>query len=489
MPTKPSTTVKLGASFVKSSASTDKSGVPLVVKTTTASVAELAKDTSQSAPLTDKKSKSITSLRGFKDVLPDEQGYWDKIESVVKSVASAYGFGKIRLPIAESTPLFERGVGKETDIVGKEMFTFLDQGNTRMTLRPEGTAPAVRAYIEHGMLNQPQPVKLWYLEQFFRHERPQAGRYRQFWQAGFEVIGSNDPVLDAQLIVLGVGIFKQLGIEVSTQLNSIGMPAERRQYITDLTKYFKSHSKKLGELDLKRLAKNPLRILDSKEPAVVELKKDAPNIISYLDPESKAHFMKVIEYLDAAEIQYNLDSSLVRGLDYYTRTVFEFMVPNPIEGESPITLGGGGRYDGLVELLGGRANTPGVGLAIGIERLILAVKQAKSIPASELEQPVDVFFCQLGEAARRQGLKIFEKLRASGLNLGEAFSKGSLKAQLETADKLRSPFALILGQKEVLDGTIILRDMDAGAQEILDVEKIQSVVIKRLHDLKTKSAK
>lgn len=434
-------------------------------------------------PKTAKKSKTLETLRGFRDILPDEQAAWEKIEDVARNLTHSYGFGRIRLPALEATSVFERGVGKDTDIVEKEMFTFVDQGGVKMTLRPEGTAQVARAYIEHGMLNQQQPVKLWYMEQFFRHERPQAGRYRQFWQLGLEAVGSDDPVLDAQVILMTYSFCKDLGVDTIVNINSLGTPAIRKAYISELTKYFKSHAKKLGETDLKRLQRNPLRLLDSKEEGMEELKAGAPQLIEYLDDENKQHFMKVLEYLDEAEVPYTLNPFLVRGLDYYTKTVFELVSTNPIgENGSQLALGGGGRYDGLIPLLGGREATGAIGAALGLERIMLAMKAAGSMPDNK--RTVDVFFCQLGEAARRKGLKIFEKFRQAGVDVGEAFAKGNLKAQLEIADKMKASVAIILGQKEVLDGTIIIRDMEAGAQEIVDVEKVVSIVAKRIQDEK-----
>lgn len=448
-------------------------------------IAMPVKPKAESAGKPAKKSKTLETLRGFRDILPDEQAAWEKVEDAARNLTHAYGFGRVRLPALEATALFERGVGKETDIVEKEMFTFVDQGGVKMTLRPEGTAAIARAYIEHGMLNQPQPVKLWYLEQFFRHERPQAGRYRQFWQLGLEAIGSDDAVLDAQIILMSYNFCKDLGVETTVNINSLGTPAIRKAYISDLTKYFKGHAKKLGETDLKRLQRNPLRLLDSKEEGMEELKAGAPQLIEYLDDENKQHFMKVLEYLDEAEVPYMLNPFLVRGLDYYTKTVFELTSANPIgENGSHLALGGGGRYDGLIPLFGGREATGAVGAGIGIERVLLAMKAAGSMPESK--RTAEVFFCQLGEAARRKGLKIFEKFRQAGVNVGEAFAKGNLKAQLEIADKMGASLAIILGQKEVLDGTIIIRDMEAGAQEIVDVEKVVSIVVKRIQDDKKK---
>ncbi|MEK7632470.1 MAG: histidine--tRNA ligase [Patescibacteria group bacterium] len=439
------------------------------------------------APVVDakKKSKTPETLRGFRDVLADEQAAWEKIESLARSMTQAYGFGRIRMPVLEQTALFERSVGKDTDIVEKEMFTFVDQGGVKMTLRPEGTAQVARAYIEHGMVNQSQPVKLWYFEPFFRHERPQAGRYRQFYQWGIEAIGSDDPVVDAQVILMAQRFCRDLGLDVIVQINSLGTPASRKDYIAELVKYFKIHKKALSETDLKRLTKNPLRLLDSKEPGMEELKANAPQIFDYLDEASKQHFMKVLEYLDETEVPYALNPCLVRGLDYYTKTTFEIVLNSAsspdLEG---LALGGGGRYDGLIPILGGRENTSAMGAAMGVERIVLAMKAANVMPPRR--EKIDVFFCQLGEGARRKGLAVYEKFREGGIMVGEAFGKGTLKAQLEIADKLKAPVAVILGQKEVLDGTIIIRDMESGAQEIVDVEKVVSIIAKRLKDVAEK---
>ncbi len=427
-----------------------------------------------------KKSKSPETLRGFRDVLPDEQTAWDKIEYLARSMARTYGFGRIRIPVLENTALFERSIGKDTDVVEKEMFTFIDQGGVKMTLRPEGTAQVARAYIEHGMVNQSQPVKMWYFEQFFRHERPQAGRYRQFFQWGLEAIGSDDPVIDAQIILMCQRFCRDLGLDVIVQINSLGTPQSRKGYVAELVKYFKLHKKALSETDQKRLIRNPLRLLDSKEPGMDKLKAGAPQIFDYLDEVSKQHFMKVLEYLDETEVPYSLNPFLVRGLDYYTKTTFEIMLANPVNPEiDGMALGGGGRYDGLIPMLGGRENTSAMGAAMGIERLVLAMKACNTMPPKRAK--VDVFFCQLGEAARRKGLAVYEQFREGRIAVGEAFGKGTLKAQLEIADKIKAPIAVILGQKEVLDGTIIVRDMESGAQEIVDVTKVVSIIAKRLN--------
>jgi histidyl-tRNA synthetase len=430
-----------------------------------------------------KSAKVPETLRGFRDVLPDEQALWDKAEQVAQSLTRAYGFGRIRVPVLEQTSLFERSIGKDTDIVEKEMFTFTDQGGVKMTLRPEATASIARAYVEHGMVNQSQPVKMWCMEPMFRHERPQAGRYRQFWQFDIEAIGSNDPIVDAQIILMSERFCKDMGLDVTIRVNSLGTPAARKIYIAELTKYLKSVKRKLSEVDQKRLLRNPLRVLDSKEPGMDEVRAEAPQLIEYIDEESKQHFTRVLEYLDDVGVSYALNPYLVRGLDYYSKTVFEIMLINPGSDETAQSaLGGGGRYDGLIPLFGGREETGAVGAAVGVERVINAVK-ALGKPVDAKRQ-VEVFFCQLGEAARRKGLRVYEKFREAGIEVAEAFSKGNLKGQLEIADKLKAPLSVILGQKEVLDGTVIIRDMDSGVQEIVDVEKVVALVSKRLLDMK-----
>lgn len=427
------------------------------------------------------KGRAPELVRGFRDLLPDEQVYWDKIEDAARRISTDYSFGRIRLPVLEQTALFERSIGKGTDIVEKEMYTFVDPSGVKVTMRPESTAQVARAYIEHGMINLPQPVKLFYIEPMFRHDRPQAGRYRQFYQWGVEAIGSKEPIIDAQVIIMAQRFMKELGLDVVVQINSIGTPESRREYAMELVSYFKQFRSKLSEVDKKRLQKNPLRLLDSKEPGMEELKKDAPQIVDWLDDDSKAHFMKVLEYLDEVEVPYELNPFLVRGLDYYSRTVFEIVAAKtPEEPErAQNALGGGGRYDGLIPMFGGQ-DVGAMGAAIGLERVVLAMKDAKiDFPR---RRTLEVFFCQLGDAARRKGLSVYELFREAGVPVGEAFGKGSLKAQLELADKHGARVALILGQKEVLDGTIIIRDMESGAQEIVDVKKVVAIVKKRLEE-------
>lgn len=414
--------------------------------------------------------------RGMKDILPSEAPYWRMVRDVGERLALAYGFEWIETPIVEETVLFVRGVGKQTDIVEKEMFTFLDHETNELSLRPEATAPIARAYINHGMLNLPQPVKLFYHGPMFRHERPQAGRYRQMHQFGFETLGEQKAVADAELIILAHRFFKDLGLTCEVEVNSIGTPADREAFRDKLVGYYRGHRSVLCEACKVRLQKNPLRLLDCKEEACEPLKAGAPQIVDFLAEESKNHFMKVLEYLDDADVSYVLNPYLVRGLDYYSHTVFEVFF-QAREGGSRLAVAAGGRYDGLVELLGGRP-TPGAGFAIGLERTILELKERNVLPLNP-NRPV-VFLAQLGEPAKRKAFAIFDDLRAAGIPAAAAFSKDALKAQMEIANRLGVRYTLLLGQKEVLDGTIIIRDMEAGIQEIVDVQKVAGELQKKI---------
>lgn len=416
-------------------------------------------------------------LRGFRDILPEEQGKWNLVRDRIRAIAEAYTFDRIDLPILERADIFLRTLGKQTDVVEKEMYVFVDPSGKNVALRPEATASVARAYINHGMLDRPHPVKLWYEGPMFRHDRPQAGRYRQFHQVGFESIGAQEPIVDAQLIVLGTQIFRDLGLDIQVQVNSIGTPSCRSAYLAELVSYFRPHRNKLSEDDKRRLQKNPLRLLDSKEEGMKELLENAPQILDWLDDVSKEHFTRVLEFLEEIQIPYMLNPYLVRGLDYYTHTVFEFVEKSDDPDRAQSALGGGGRYDGLIELMGGRA-TPACGFALGMERIVKALTD-QGINPPQRPQP-NVFFAQLGDAARRVGLKLYEDFRQAGIPVAEAFGKNALKSQLEVANKLAVQYTIILGQKEVLDGTIIIRDMDSGAQEIVDVNKIVSVVKKKL---------
>jgi histidyl-tRNA synthetase len=414
--------------------------------------------------------------RGMRDILSEEQIYWEKTRQVVKTLAKSYGFSRLDTPILEEVDLFIKGTGQFTDIVEKEMYTLRTRGGDRLVLRPEFTPAIIRAYLENGLSSQPHPVKLYSIGPIFRYERPQKGRYRQSYQANFEIIGEQDPILDAQLVQLFFSISKDLGLKnLITQINSIGCPRCRPVYRKMLVGFYRSRKKEICPNCQRRLQQNPLRLLDCKENRCLRIAEEAPQIIDHLCDDCHNHFRNVLEYLDEIEIPYILNPHLVRGLDYYTKTVFEFW-PEGREGRQ-IALGGGGRYDGLVKLLGGK-DIPGVGLAIGLDRVINLIKE-RSIKISLRSRPL-IFLVQLGELGKKKSLKLFEELRRAGLEIASSFSRNTIKAQLKTADKLGARFALILGQKEALDKTIIIRDMDSGSQETVPLEKVIKEIKKRL---------
>jgi histidyl-tRNA synthetase len=428
----------------------------------------------------EKPKKGFVPLRGMHDLLPKEEKYWKAVYRAAESIAEYSQFGRIDTPIIEEAQLFVRSVGKSTDIVDKEMYVFEDRDGTRVALRPEGTAGVARAYISNGLWNNAQPVKLWYFDPLFRHERPQAGRYRQHYQIGFETLGVKDPAIDAELILAGFNIFKDLGTSIEVHINSLGTEEERVRYKAELTNYYRSKRSYLCEDCRQRLLKNPLRLLDCKEEQCQPVKENAPQIIDWLGEESKSYFMKVLEYLDELSVPYVLTPTLVRGLDYYSHTIFEFV---GIIGEDRTTfsLGGGGRYDTLIEELGGKS-TPAAGVGIGVERAILYLKEFENHHKVSLVKDVtyDVFFAQLGEDAKRHGLKLIDQLRGSGLKVCSHFFKNSLKVQLEQANSLHINYVLILGQKEVQDKSIIIRDMESGVQEIVDQKKLEQILKKKL---------
>ena len=457
----------------------------------------------------EKSKKTPQLLRGMKDILPEDQHYWDFISRRVDATAKTFGFGRIVTPVLEETSLFVRSVGKETDIIEKEMYTLDDKHGSSISLRPEGTAGVVRAYIEHGMLNRPQPVKMFYYGPFFRHDRPQAGRYRQFHQFGFEIIGDKHPVLDAQMLMMTYVFYQEIGLPISLQVNSVGHPECREDYKKVLVDYYKKRKNSLCEDCKNRLQKNPLRLLDCKESDCQVLMQDAPQTVDYLCEECNEHFVSVLEHLDGLEVPYVLNPRLVRGLDYYSNTAFEIWpeVYNPVEedkdedeenkedkdGEnaneetekniepvkpsSQSALGGGGRYDYLVEELGGQP-APAIGFAGGIERLINEIKM-RHIDIGQ-PTPADIFVAQLGDEPRKKILKLFSELRKSGFQIAESFSKNGLKPQMEMANKLGVKFTIILGQKELIDGTLLIRDMESGLQETVDYDTIKDELKKRL---------
>jgi histidyl-tRNA synthetase len=426
-----------------------------------------------------KKIKIFQAPRGTFDILPDQQIYWDKIRRVVKELAEDYGFERIDTPIIEDAELFIKGTGQETDIVQKQMYSFRTKGGDSLCLRPEGTPGVVRAYLENGLINQPHPLKFYYLGPMFRYEKPQAGRFRQFYQFGLEAIGGSEPVLDVQIIQLFLHILKDLGLKkVEVQINSLGCPECRPSFRRALIDYYKNKKIRICPDCQKRLKLNPFRLLDCKEEKCQPTKSGAPSSLDYLCQPCHNHFKSVLEFLDELEIPYFLNHRMVRGLDYYTKTVFEVW-PERQKDEvaEPISLGGGGRYDGLVKMLGGKS-TPAVGVAAGIERIIHLMKEQGIKMADRAS--TKVFLVQLGELGQRKSLKLFQELHKAQIAVAESLSKPSIKSQLKIADKLGAKFSLILGQQEALDGSVIIRDMQSGVQETVPREKVVDEVKKRL---------
>ncbi|XLY87220.1 histidine--tRNA ligase [Ectopseudomonas mendocina] len=412
-------------------------------------------------------SKSLQAIRGMNDILPEQTPAWRYLESTLVSLLDGYGYKEIRLPIVEYTELFARGIGEGTDVVDKEMYTFLDRNEESLTLRPEGTAGCVRAVLEHGLAGGGQVQKLWYAGPMFRYEKPQKGRYRQFHQVGVEAFNLPGPDVDAELIVLTWRLWKQLGLAdaVTLQLNSLGSSEARAAYRDALVAYLQERFDQLDEDSQRRLTTNPLRILDSKNEATQAVLVGAPTLGDYLDEESRLHFEGVKARLDAAGIRYQINHKLVRGLDYYNRTVFEW-VTDKLGAQG--TVCAGGRYDGLVAQLGGKA-TPGVGFAMGVERLVLLLETLDLLPA-ELNRAADVYVCAFGEAAELAALTLVERLRDElpGLRLLLNSGGGSFKSQFKKADKSGARYALILGDDE-LAGRVV------GCKPLRDDSEQQSV--------------
>ncbi|EMC3685609.1 histidine--tRNA ligase [Vibrio cholerae] len=404
--------------------------------------------------------KTIQAIRGMNDCLPTQSPLWQKVEGVVKNVISAYGYSEVRMPIVEMTHLFSRAIGEVTDVVEKEMYTFEDRNGDSLTLRPEGTAGCVRSGIENGLLyNQEQ--RLWYMGPMFRHERPQKGRYRQFHQCGVEVFGLDGPDVDAELIMMTARLWRELGIaqHVRLELNSIGSLEARANYRTALIDYLEQYQNVLDEDCKRRMYTNPLRVLDSKNPDVQAILGDAPQLSDYLDAESKQHFAGLCELLDAAGIEYTVNQRLVRGLDYYNRTVFEWITESL---GSQGTVCGGGRYDGLVEQLGGKP-TPAVGFAMGVERLVLMME---TLGNTDVRRSVDVYMVTAGEGTMMAGMKLAEQLREQvpGLRVMTHFGGGNFKKQFKRADKVGAAIALVLGEDEVAAQTVVVKDLVGGEQ-------------------------
>ena len=414
------------------------------------------------------------AVKGTQDVLPAASYKNRFLENTLLDIASRFGFKEIRTPVFEHTELFARGVGDTTDVVQKEMYTFLDKGGRSITLRPEGTAGAARAFLEHGLFNEPLPQKTCYITSCYRYEKPQSGRYREFHQFGVEVFGTPAPAADAEIISLAAEIFAFLGIEdLTLEINSIGCPTCRAEYHKALKAYFEQYKDELCGTCLDRLERNPMRILDCKSPVCSKIAEGAPVMLDYLCDECREHYEQVKRYLDAAGIEYVEDPTLVRGLDYYTRTVFEVEAPGAGVG----SIGGGGRYDGLVELEGGKP-TAGVGFAVGFERALLALQAFGSDLGAE-EAPC-VYVANAGKELRQNVFAITQELRAAGIVTEADYQGRSLKAQFKQADKVGAKLILVLGGDELAAGKVKVRDMESHEEVLADLANVVEAVRERL---------
>jgi histidyl-tRNA synthetase len=422
-------------------------------------------------------SQNIQSVRGMNDILPGEAEFWELFEETVRSLLKSYGYRPIRLPIVEPTPLFKRAIGEVTDIVEKEMYSFVDSLNGEpLTLRPEGTAGCVRAVIQHNLIAQ-QPQRLYYMGQMFRHERPQKGRYRQFHQVGVEALGFSGPDIDAEQILMGARLWDDLGLDgIKLQLNTLGQPEERARHRAELITYFESHAELLDEDAKRRLHTNPLRILDSKNPAMQEMIVGAPKLIDHLGAESLAHFEGVQQVLRDAGQPYEINPRLVRGLDYYNLTVFEW-VTDRLGAQG--TVCAGGRFDGLVQQLGGKP-APACGFAMGVERLIALIRESGGEPAL---QGVDVYVVHQGAAASRLAPRVAEGLRDQGIDVLFHCGGGSFKSQMKKADASGATFAVIIGDDEAEAGEVTLKPLrEEGAQKRVSVDKVADEIMNSFMD-------
>ncbi len=417
------------------------------------------------------KGAEIASPKGMRDLMNEEyyafQGFFEKAQEV----AIYYGFKPIETPILENEEIFTTSIGEGTDIIDKEMYTLKTKGGDHLALRPEHTAPLMRAYIEHGMQTIPQPVMLYQYGPVFRHDKPQRGRYRQFWQFDLDSLGNDKSIMDALVIKTGMTILEEAGApNISIEINSIGDKECRNGYIKELTAYYRKHISQLPNIDRERLKTNPLRILDSKEEKTKEINKDAPDAVSFLCPSCKKHFKEVLEYLEEMNIQYNINKNLVRGLSYYTRTVFEIYTESLEEGGSPIQVASGGRYDYLAKQIGGKKDVPAVGFSMGVDRIVES-KWYKKLSPRILKKP-KIYFIQLGAEAKLKSLNIIEILRKAHVPIAQSLSKDSLGSQLAIAEKLAIPYALIFGVKEALDNSVIVRDMSNRSQDTVKLTKL-----------------
>lgn len=409
----------------------------------------------------------IQAPKGTKDVLPEESYIWQYVENKFREVCKLYGYQEVRFPTFEYTELFQRGVGETTDVVQKEMYTFLDKGGRSITLRPEGTASTARLFIEHGFASRPMPQRFYYIISAFRYENTQGGRFREFHQFGIENFGSSSPVTDAEVISLAYNFFTSVGLDnITVNINSIGCPMCRKEYVKNLKEYFSANSQKLCTTCHQRLDKNPMRILDCKEEGCKLVAKDAPKPIDYLCDDCKDHFERVKTYLDQAKVLYKVDPFIVRGLDYYTKTVFE-IVANVSEKE--LAICGGGRYDNLIEQIGGNS-TPGIGFAIGVERLLMLLEQNGLLPARP--QVPEVFVATIGENSLKKAFEIASRLRFEGISTIIEEMSRSLKSQMKYADKIGCQFSIIIGDDEIAKGVCKIRNMRTSLEDEVNIDSI-----------------
>lgn len=405
--------------------------------------------------------------RGTKDILPDTVGDWNYVEGEIRELCRRFGYSEIRTPIFEHTELFQRGIGEGTDVVDKEMYTFTDRGERSITLRPENTASAVRAYLQNKLYAQSNLVKLFYIGSMFRYDRPQAGRMREFHQFGVEALGEANPAVDAEVILLAMNLLEGLGLkDLELSINSVGCPKCRSKYRTMLQDFFRDKLEDLCEDCRSRFERSPLRILDCKKDSDKPYMADAPKITDCLCEECAEHFAKLKELLTSAGISFTHDPRLVRGLDYYTKTAFEIKYP-PLGAQSAVA--GGGRYDGLIEEMGGNP-TPAVGFATGLERLLLALESQNLLP--EKNRSVDAYVVALGETAQAEGFKLLNSLRQQGLSAAMDFAGRSMKAQMKQANKLGAKYSVILGEDEIAEGVVMLRSMEDSSQEKVPMNQV-----------------
>ena len=435
-----------------------------------------------------KKPKKFSRLQGVRDTMHKEYKYWDLVRKKASDLAKYYSFDRIEIPVLERATLFDVSTGKDSGIVSKELYSFVDKTGDKVAMRPEATPGIVRAFIDRGIMEPIKPKRFFWTGPLFRHENSQSKKLRQHNQFNYDVFGEESPVVDAQLVLIGYNFFSELQVNTQVQINSIGCSECRKEYIKKLVTFYKERGKrsKLCNSCKKNFTKNPFLLLDCEEASCVEVREDAPQVIDFLCDNCREHFIMVLEYLDDLNIPYNLSPFLVRGLDYYTGTVFEFI---PLEAENseneeevknkkkPMVLGGGGRYNELIEKMGG-VSIPACGFGIGVERVIQKIKE-NNIPINKDEGDI-IFVSQIGEEPKKKAILIFEEMRRAGYNVRQHFTESSLQTQLEESKELKARYTLILGQKELLDGTIIIRDMESGAQEVIDRKKLYPEIDKRL---------